>query len=59
MKGKIKVVSEEGKWTEFIVKIPLELSNELEVLVDDIEIDESEFGNYEFLIFNSSQSYGI
>ena len=59
MKGDIKVKSEEGSWTEFKVKVPLELSNDLTNYVDDFEVEDFDFDNYEFLVFNTKQSYGI
>jgi hypothetical protein len=59
MNGKISVKSKLGKGAEFKVKVPLEISNDLTTMVDEIEVDDFDFANYEFLIFNNSKSYGI
>lgn len=63
MSGTIDVTSTLGEGTEFIVNIPLEISNDVTLYVEDNEFDkemsEIDLNNYEFAVCNNQSSFGI
>lgn len=60
MNGKIDVTSEKGHGTTFKVEIPMQLSNDLSLLIDDEDYDNNEnYSNFEFVICENRKSFGI
>lgn len=64
MNGTITVSSEIGKGTEFVVTIPMDISQELTTLIEESDLDggfisDFDYLYYEFVICNNHNSFGV